>query len=128
MEIFDRNIQILLHVDLRKEYRKSKIYSLFGLVTTTITATAIFIYASYKARRFFTFKSLGTFIGYTFPYLIMSFINLQFCTLLLCLKQRFGWLNQKTTIITKRLEHTLRTYEFIHNFFENENRLHLINM
>lgn len=95
------------HIDLKSEYRKSKINVIKGSLATTLVGVTILACSSYDAERLFTFELFGGFIDHTFPYIINVFVNLQICTLFLCLKQRFGWLNKKISSITLNLQHYL---------------------
>lgn len=100
-------MQILLHIDLSKEYRKGKTYTVLGLLLVLIIVTLALTFTTVGATDLFTFELLGEYIGYTCPFLISVFVDLQLCTLVMCLKQRFSWLNNKIVAVSKNLENHL---------------------
>ncbi|KAF2893584.1 hypothetical protein ILUMI_12591 [Ignelater luminosus] len=89
---FDKTVETVLQIDLRKEYRKSAIYILVGLLVSVIYIIATFIVTSMANGQVLDY--IGLYLAYICPPLINTFVDFQFCTLILCLKQRFTWLNK----------------------------------
>lgn len=104
VESFDKKMEVYFHINLKEQYRKSKIYLRNCLLLSTALVTVSIIGSvviSIDGQ--YQLLHLNEFVLYTAPTVINTFIDLQFCTLLLLLKQRFEWLNKKFIIVNNNL-------------------------
>lgn len=86
-----------LQVNLKREYRKSKIYLVLGLLSTIIHLLLSILFTAIIANTVEYF--LESFFLYGCPMIVNAFVGFQFCALTLLVKQRFCWLNRKITVI-----------------------------
>ncbi|KAF2893585.1 hypothetical protein ILUMI_12592, partial [Ignelater luminosus] len=104
---FDKRVQKDFHIDLAKEYAKSKKWikvSLFLIMLYFILFATILVIDN---TELFTVELFGEFLAYILPETINAMIEIQFCTLILCVKQRLRWLNERIVFITKSLDKEL---------------------
>lgn len=104
-------------IDLEKEYKKFQ-----KVLKRSLWGTVAFLMGSMAITTFHLFPKLnlnlfGIFINLTLPVSINFFVDLQFCAVILSLRQRFKWLNDKTRKVFELQA------DFVNKFSKNsENR------
>lgn len=101
-------MEIYFKIDLKKQYRSAKIYSCIALFFTILMVTLSIAYTTIGSTDLFTVNLFGIYISYIAPITINTFVDLQLCTLILCLRQRFRWLNEKVLWLTENFESNLK--------------------
>ncbi|KAF5284491.1 hypothetical protein FQA39_LY17026 [Lamprigera yunnana] len=92
IDSFDRSIQTTYpKIGILLKYRKCKILLILGIAAVSLLLTTTIVLSFFTGSQLFS--HLGEFVAYIAPELISIYTQFQFCTIVLCLKQRFGWLN-----------------------------------
>lgn len=90
-------------------YKKNKIWLSIALYFLIVYDVALFILDGFAFFEEISFRLICDIMAYTCPLLINSFMNLQFCILILFLKQRFALVNFKTIQLGNLLKEWTKT-------------------
>lgn len=93
--MFDSEFKNYFHIDLKMEYQKTKLYILFGLFLTNFLIILFVVVIIKDSEELLNLERFGEFTAYIIPTVLNAFVCFQFCTLVMCLRQRFRWLNEQ---------------------------------
>lgn len=102
IDLFDQDMKSFLKIDLLKEYRRNKILVLVFIVTIfvcNILSCSYTLIIDQTNAGFFK-----SFVIFVLPSGIISFMCLQCCLMIIFLKKRFLWINQKFVQTTAKIE------------------------
>ncbi|KAK4883709.1 hypothetical protein RN001_007028 [Aquatica leii] len=113
IDSFDKDLQkIYSKLNLLQEYRNSKIYLVFGIIATFFLLVAVIVLSflpQVEEPAFF-----GEFLAYIAPEVISTSVVFQFCSILLCVKQRFVWLNKTVQSLTKMFQNDFAKFSILY--------------
>lgn len=91
----DRELERFRYIEIHKSYKKSKRWIIVATVLLIIYLSLILIFniITYGSRTDVVF--VGEVIAYVCPTIINTVMELQFCTMVLVLRRRFYWINNK---------------------------------
>ncbi|KAF5284027.1 hypothetical protein FQA39_LY17160 [Lamprigera yunnana] len=104
---FDSYAEEILRVDVKKEYKRGRIFVIVVLISTTLYITiSIFITIAILGEGIDT--AIGSFFLLASPTIINTYVILQFFIIIYNLKNRFLWLNNIFTTNIRSIESSLK--------------------
>lgn len=104
---FDEKFYRSFYIDLKKENKKNQRCIIIVLIFTLTYLIFSVLFTIKSTIREVTLGRLGELVLYIGPFVISTLAEFQFCAVVLCLKQRFRWLN-KIIIETSKQPATIK--------------------